>query len=174
MQIGIHSSDCQMKIIFVKVCSHRYSTFRLQYDNAGKCNSMPSYLIYIYIYIYVYYGGNDSWRYWYLVYLTKNLWPYHFYQLLSACIIVLSQVEKTWRWEPMLLVLGTRRDLKGLPFEKWPPLYIADLPKTLIFHSRLCMSFAWKVIHFGEISQKHERLWVWGSTGVNLPDLPHI
>ena len=54
MQIGIHSSDCQMKIIFVKVCSHRYSTFRLQYDNAGKCNSMPSYLIYIYIYIFMY------------------------------------------------------------------------------------------------------------------------
>ena len=27
--------------------------------------------------------------------------------------------------------------------------------KTLSFHSRICMSFAWKVGHFGEISQKH-------------------
>ena len=49
--------------------------------------------------------------------------------------------------------------LKGLPLEKWTPFFIADLPKTLLFHSRICMSFAWKVSHFGEISQKHGARW---------------
>ena len=49
--------------------------------------------------------------------------------------------------------------LKGLPLEKWPSFLIADLPKTLLYHSRICMSFAWKVSHFGEISQKHGAQW---------------
>ena len=31
--------------------------------------------------------------------------------------------------------------LKGLPLEN-DPLFIADLPKTVLFHSRICMSFA--------------------------------
>ena len=46
------------------------------------------------------------------------------------------------------------------------PFFIADLPKTLLFHSRICMSVAWNVSHFGEISQKHVRLWAHRSTGV--------
>ena len=32
--------------------------------------------------------------------------------------------------------------LKGLPLEKLTPFFIADLPKTLLFHSRICMSYA--------------------------------
>ena len=54
------------------------------------------------------------------------------------------------------------------------PLFITDLPKTLLFHSRICMSF------LGEISQKHIRLWaqlstgVRHSTGVNTSDIPNI
>ena len=71
-------------------------------------------------------------------------------------------------------ILAYVNDLKGLPLEKWPPFFIAVLPKTLLFHSRICMSFAWKVSHSGEISQKHVGLWAHRSTGVNLSDLPHI
>ena len=49
--------------------------------------------------------------------------------------------------------------LKGSASWKWPPFFIVDLPKTLLFHLQLCMSFAWKVSHFGEISQKHGAQW---------------
>ena len=49
-------------------------------------------------------------------------------------------------------------DYRVCHLKKWPPLFFnADLPKTLLFHLRICMSLAWKVSHFGEISQKHVR-----------------
>ena len=40
---------------------------------------------------------------------------------------------------------------KGFASWKMTPLFsIADLPKTLLFHSRICISFAWKVSNFGK------------------------
>ena len=71
-------------------------------------------------------------------------------------------------------ILAYVNDLKGLPLEKWPPFFIAVLPKTLLFHSRICMSFAWKVSHFREISQKHGAQWAHHSISAFVSDLPHI
>ena len=45
--------------------------------------------------------------------------------------------------------------LKGSASWKMTPLFYCRFAKSLLFHSRICMSFAWKVSHFGEISQKH-------------------
>ena len=56
--------------------------------------------------------------------------------------------------------------LKGLAL--LTPFFFADLPKTLLFHSRIMNMhvFCLKGQPFWEISQKHVRLWAHRSTGV--------
>lgn len=50
------------------------------------------------------------------------------------------------------LPLYTKRHprTKGTASCKMTPLLIINLPKSLLFHSGICMSYAWKVSHFGE------------------------
>ena len=55
---------------------------------------------------------------------------------------------------------------------KMTPFFIADLPKTCLIHSRICMSYAWNDSHSGEISQKHGR--TVGSTTQPSSYLPRI
>ena len=38
-------------------------------------------------------------------------------------------------------ILNVKHHLKGLPLKKSSPFFIADLPKTLSFYSRICMYF---------------------------------
>ena len=57
--------------------------------------------------------------------------------------------------------------LKGSASSKNDPPFFADLPKTLLVHSRTCMSFAWKVSYFSILrpvievifSPKMPRVW---------------
>ena len=50
------------------------------------------------------------------------------------------------------LPLYTKRHprTKGTASCKMTPLFIINLPKSLLFHSGICMSYVWKVSHFGE------------------------
>ena len=63
---------------------------------------------------------------------------------------------------------------KGTASWKMTPLFYCRFTKSLLFHSWICMSFAWKVSHFGEISQKHGALWAHRSISAFVSDLPHI
>ena len=97
----------------------------------------------------------------------------------------LSYLTSKWltKLTPRLIPLPSRSVIvfKGTALKNYPPpLFLLQIcPKRCYFiHEYACL-YAWKVSHFGEISQKHERLWahrstgVGRSTGVNLSDLLH-